>query len=113
MRHRGGAVGPAGPAPFTNYGPWVRASAPGVDVVSSFFSTFRGPAQATTRGGADPDDFAEWATWSGTSFAAPVVVAALARQLQAGASPAEAVACVVDAPGLLRIPDLGTIVNLQ
>jgi hypothetical protein len=108
-----GAVGPDGPAPFTNYGPWVRASAPGVDVVSSFFSSFQGPAQPTTKGGTDPDDFAEWATWSGTSFAAPVVVAALARELQAGASPADAVARVVDAPGLLRIPDLGAIVNLQ
>lgn len=107
-----GAFGPAGPAPFTNFGPWVRASAPGVDVVSAFFREFVGPAPAPS-GGQDPDDFAEWATWSGTSFAAPVVVAALARQLQAGATPADAVARVIDAPGLLRIPDLGTVVNLQ
>ena len=108
-----GAVGPDGPAPFTNFGPWVRASAPGVDVVSSFFSSFQGPAQPPSPGGTDPDDFAEWAMWSGTSFAAPVVVAALARQLQGGASPDVAVARVIDAPALLRIPDLGTIVNLQ
>ena len=33
-----GAVGPHGPAPFSNYGPWVRACAPGVDLVSTFFA---------------------------------------------------------------------------
>ena len=107
-----GAIGPSGPAPFSNYGPWVRACAPGVDVVSSFFKVVQGPAQAPA-GGTDPDDFREWARWSGTSFAAPAVVAALARQLQAGASAEEAVHRVIDAPGLLRIPDLGTVVNLQ
>ena len=107
-----GAVGPNGPAPFSNYGPWVRACAPGVDVVSTFFSRFEGPAQAPP-GGTDPDDFDEWAVWSGTSFAAPVVVAALARQMQSGATAAEAVARVIDAPALLRIPDLGTVVNVQ
>ena len=35
-----GALGPAGPAPFTNYGPWVTACAPGVDLVSGFFKWF-------------------------------------------------------------------------
>ena len=62
-----GALGPFGPAHFTNYGHWVRACAPGVDVVSTFFE-------------ADPNAEAErfngWATWSGTSFAAPAVVGA-------------------------------------
>jgi subtilisin family serine protease len=108
-----GALGPFGPAHFTNYGPWVRACAPGVDVVSTFFE-------------ADPNAEAErfngWATWSGTSFAAPAVVGALARAVLAdGAdlSDAEqrrsakerAVKRLIDDPGLFRIPGLGTVVN--
>ncbi len=107
-----GAIGPDGPAPFTNFGPWVRACAPGVDLVSCFFSEFQGKEQGPP-GGVDPDHFVEWAQWSGTSFAAPVVVAALARQMLAyGVDANEAVRRVVDHPHLLKIPDLGTIVNL-
>jgi subtilisin family serine protease len=107
-----GAVGPQGPAPFTNYGPWVRACAPGVDVVSWFFSDFDGPEPAASSG-VDPDRFRSWAKWSGTSFAAPMVAAALAREIQAyGVTPAEAVTRVIDSPGLLRLPDLGTLVNV-
>jgi len=105
-----GAVGPEGPAAFSNYGPWVRACAPGVDIVSWFFTEFQGPATGTP----DPDDFQYWAEWSGTSFSAPLVTAALARYMgmyDVGA--AEAVKHVIDGPGLLRIPDLGTVVNIS
>jgi hypothetical protein len=38
-----GALGPSGPAPFTKDGNWVRACAPGVDIVSAFFIEFNGP----------------------------------------------------------------------
>lgn len=108
-----GAIGPNGPAPFTNYGAWVRACAPGVDVVSWFFSEFDGPGVGGS-GSVDPDHFESWARWSGTSFAAPVVVAALAREMFTYAVDApEAVRRVIDGPGLLRIPDLGTVVNLS
>ncbi len=72
-----GAVGPEGPAPFTNYGEWVDASAPGVDLVSAFFKAFDG--KYPTMNTVDPDKFAEWAVWSGTSFSTPALVAALAR----------------------------------
>ena len=107
-----GAIGPNGPAPFSNYGPWVRACAPGVDLVSWFFKDFDGPDR-NPAGGVDPDHFVTWARWSGTSFAAPVVVAALARQmLTYGVGAQEAVRRVVDDPCLLKIPDLGTVVNL-
>jgi hypothetical protein len=107
-----GAVGPNGPAPFTNYGPWVRACAPGVDLVSSFFREFHGAGPAPA-GGTDPDDFESWAVWSGTSFAAPAVVGALAREMRTlGVTPAEAVARVIDDPRLMRIADLGTVVNV-
>ena len=112
-----GGIGPAGPAPFSNYGPWVRACAPAVDLVSTFFDGLS-PANPAL---SDLDDFKGWARWSGTSFAAPAVAAALLRELlvlgEAAASPANggpaaAVARVVDEPALFRLPGLGTVVNI-
>jgi hypothetical protein len=105
------AIGPDGPPPWTNYGDWVDACAPGVDLVSAFFAAFNGPSPIVNT--VDPDDFAEWATWSGTSFSAPVVVAALAREMVLGDCAAAAAADrVIRAPHLLRIPCLGTVVNV-
>ncbi len=107
-----GAVGPHGPAPFSNYGHWVRACAPGVDLVSTFFKSFAGQGERIAPGGADPDDFAAWARWSGTSFSAPLVSGALVRHAKLHGIPLdEAVEYVVDDPALMRIPDLGTVVN--
>lgn len=103
------AIGPLGPAPFSNFGPWVRACAPGVDLVSTFFTKFPGAPNLTPD---DPDHFDGWARWSGTSFATPVVVGALALQIQGGLTTTQAVAQVIDAPGLARIPYYGTIVNM-
>ncbi|HEX4868904.1 MAG TPA: S8/S53 family peptidase [Acidimicrobiales bacterium] len=108
-----GAVGPGGPAPFSNYGPWVRACAPGVDIVSWFFADFDG-VEVAAGGGSDPDRFRSWARWSGTSFAAPIVTAALARAMGTyDVSAAKAVERVIDNPALLRLPDLGTLVNVS
>ncbi len=105
-----GAIGPDGPAWFSNYGDWVRACAPGVDVVSSFFASFNG--NEVPSGGRDIDHFRSWATWSGTSFSAPVVVGALVREMRVSyCSPTEAVERLIDAPWLGRIPGLGTVVN--
>ena len=105
-----GAVGPDGPTPWTNYGEWVDACAPGADLVSSFFAKFDGPEPRINT--VDPDKFAGWATWSGTSFAAPVVAAALAREMVLGTCSAkEAADRVVYAPGALRIRCLGTVVT--
>jgi subtilisin family serine protease len=99
-----GAIGPSGPAWFTNYGPWVRACAPGVDIVSTFFTEWKRDKD---------EEFTGWARWSGTSFAAPAVVGALAAAMQRrpGMTPKEAVAEVIDDPTLMRIPGLGTVVN--
>ena len=106
-----GALGPEGPAPFTNYGDWVDASAPGVDLVSAFFKAFDG--KYPTMNTVDPDRFAEWARWSGTSFSTPVVVAALARACVEGNCTAKAaVDRVIGAAHLMRLPWLGTVVNL-
>jgi hypothetical protein len=107
-----GAIGPYGPAPFSNWGPWVRACAPGVELVSAFFDTFNGPVVVVPNA-KDPDEFKGWAEWSGTSFSTPVVVAALAREMGAtGCNAKTAVKNIIDAPGLARIPGLGTIVNI-
>jgi subtilisin family serine protease len=112
-----GGIGPGGPAPFSNYGPWVRACAPAVDLVSTFFDGL----PATNSALSDLDDFKGWARWSGTSFAAPAVAAALLRELlgmgevaasPANGGPAAAVARVVDEPALFRLSRLGTVVNI-
>jgi len=108
-----GAIGPGGPAPFSNYGPWVRACAPGVDLVSTFFQVFEGDETAAGPQEPDPDDFHDWARWSGTSFSAPVVAGALAHHARThGVTVAAAVERVIDGPALLRIADLGTVVNV-
>jgi hypothetical protein len=105
-----GAVGPDGPTPWTNYGEWVDACAPGADLVSSFFDKFDGPEPRINT--VDPDKFAGWATWSGTSFAGPVVVAALAREMVLGkCSAKQAANRVVYSTGALRIRCLGTVVT--
>jgi hypothetical protein len=106
-----GAVGPDGPPPWTNYGDWVDACAPGVELVSAFFASFNG--NFPMMNSVDIDAFEEWASWSGTSFSGPVVVAALAREMVIGDCGAgEAARRVIRAPHLMRFPCLGTVVNL-
>ena len=112
------ALGPDGPPPWTNYGDWVDACAPGVDLVSAFFTQFNGAFAPVN--GVDPDHFSGWAKWSGTSFSVPVVVAAVVRELVGGPAAnnnevallAAAVERVVRAPHLARLPCLGTVVNI-
>ncbi len=86
-----GAISKCAPAWFSNYGPWVDVSAPGVDVVARFpklpgrtekFAEIEWPegsGQRTPIGLADMDT--GWARWSGTSFSAPLVTARLAARL--------------------------------
>jgi subtilisin family serine protease len=105
-----GGLGPNGPAPFTNYGSWVRCCAPGVDVVSRFFTN------TDIRNDNDPNtaDFHGWASWSGTSFSAPIVAAAIVQHMSLhGGTSSEAVARLIDDPRLFRLPGLGTVVNLH
>jgi subtilisin family serine protease len=68
---------------FSNDGPWVTAQAVGANVISTAPTTAQGswlPGARTVdqrkhvRSTIDPDDFSGgFATWSGTSFAAPVL----------------------------------------
>lgn len=85
-----GATDPDGTiAPFSNVGPWVHVYVPGASVLSAF-PPLNGGGQARVRTHAagrrretvDVDDFrGGFALWSGTSFAAPFVAAALAQAL--------------------------------
>jgi hypothetical protein len=63
------------PAGFTNTGPWVDVCAPGVKVLSAYVT---GTWVAHDN---DRRAFEGWAGWSGTSFAAPLVAAELARRV--------------------------------
>lgn len=92
-------------AGFTNFGWWVDACAPGVDVHSTFLS-WPGDAAGGSKG-----PFEGWALWDGTSFAAPHVSAAIACE---AADPKDVPAAAfrrIGAPGLERKPGLGTVVR--
>ena len=85
-----GALNPNGTdALFSNAGPWVRAYAYGASVMSTL-PPFQGglePAARTEiyqriRESIDPDDYSgQFALWSGTSFAAPILAGKIARAL--------------------------------
>ena len=83
---------------------------PGVDVISNFFDDVdkhddHNPATA---------DYHGWARWSGTSFAAPIVAAAIAREVSLYGISAQAAADrVVHDKRLFRMPNLGTVVNMH
>jgi|1185.fasta_scaffold28476_1 hypothetical protein len=75
-------------ASFSNRGDWVDCFAIGEDVVSTHITTAR-PMAAEER----PETrqlFTGWSEWSGTSFAAPKVAAAIAAAVRPGVSPRDA-----------------------
>ena len=76
-----GALAPWGPAWFSNHGEWVRACAPGFDIISNWFDFTGAPAGLMRTATAPAGHARGWAAWSGTSFAAPIVTAALARDV--------------------------------
>ena len=88
-----GALNPDGTtALFSNDGPWVTCLRPGAGVVSTVPTTLDGPITPSLRmkerhsnqyrSTIDPEGFQSgFATWSGTSFAAPVLAGEIARDL--------------------------------
>lgn len=94
-----GALNPNGTdAIFSNAGPWVRAYEIGAGVVSTVPTSFDGGYQATVasefagrkRETLDPDDFGGgFGTWSGTSFAAPLLAGRIAQHLFDNGDPGE------------------------
>jgi subtilisin family serine protease len=77
---------------FSNAGQWVTCHRPGAALVSTFPTTFNGSEQSSEqvfapneglRATIDPDDFVGgFGTWSGTSFAGPVLAGQIAGQLR-------------------------------
>jgi subtilisin family serine protease len=90
-----GALNPSGTsvALFSNHGDWVEEHRIAAAVVSTVPTSMTGSGQAAIakqrtdplpRGTIDPDDYrAGFAAWSGTSFAAPVLAAEVAKCLLA------------------------------
>ncbi len=99
-------------ASFSNYGWWVDACTVGDQVVSSFF-TFDGRSPQGRGGPAVTESFDGYARWSGTSFAAPRVAAAIAHAAAAGGvTSAQAAAELLDPAARPAMPDLGVFVDV-
>ena len=104
------------PTTWSNNGPWVDFSTTGEGVISTFV-----PGKETQGHGSDdpfdenPDDFPDdnpYATWMGTSFAAPQVAAWLACFIAEHPQlPASAAVVALRAQGVAH-PDLGHIVEI-
>jgi hypothetical protein len=113
-----GAVAAGGRAWFTNWGGWVDACAPGVDVVSTFFSFSEDLALFPDLDDLTPREFKGWARWSGTSFSAPKVAAVLAQEMYLNLDtegsdliPAQEAWRRLTTHDHLRMPDLGVAFN--
>jgi subtilisin family serine protease len=100
-----GALGADGRAAFSNFGPWVDACAPGVDVVSTFFCDF----DDRRAGRAAVDRYRGWAAWSGTSFAAPQVAGAIAQEQYLGGGTAHDAWQRLTTSPRFRLPNLGQV----
>lgn len=93
-------------ATFSNYGPWVDACTIGDKVVSSFF-TFDETGPSGT------ESFNGFATWSGTSFAAPRVAGAIAAKVASDdITPARAAASLLNPDANRSMPDLGVLIDV-
>ena len=81
----------------------------GVDVVSTFFTDYDDPVDPAS---GVVNEFRGWASWSGTSFAAPKVAAVVAQEMYLNrCSAAEAWKRLSDFHHY-RYPDLGIVVNV-
>ena len=100
-----GGLAQADKAWFTNFGGWVDACAPAIDVVSTFFV-------ATNGAKLNEPPFTGWARWSGTSFAAPKVAAAVAQEMYLSGSGAVASWKRLSDHRRYRFPDLGIVFNV-
>jgi subtilisin family serine protease len=104
---------------FSNHGIWVDACALGQRVHSTFFEDLDTtpepiPPDCLADPPPGPQQFQGFATWSGTSFAAPCVAGAIAaRMTDQNIDAVEAAFQLVHANGLPQHPtgDLGTIVD--
>ena len=86
-------------ADFSNYGSWVDVWAPGVDLASTY-------VQGHWLTSDEDVTFDQWAAWSGTSFAAPLVAAEVARRTVNGSARAALHGLMADLPS---VPGLGLV----
>ncbi len=93
-------------AAFSNFGPWVDACAEGDRLLSTYVT---GVTTTDSDGDGRDDEFVEpVAFWSGTSFAAPQVAAAIAVRMSShGESANDAADALIRHPGLARRTGLG------
>jgi subtilisin family serine protease len=99
-----GAVDRAGRrVKFTNYGWWVDACAPAVELTGAFIQWPDPPTTAVFNG---------WARWSGTSFATPKVAGKIASMISATLTARQAADALIHDPAALQVPDLGTFLDL-
>ena len=103
---------------FSNFGGWVDACAPGVDVVSTFFDFSEDLALFPELDDLKPRQFNGWARWSGTSFSAPKVAAIVAQEMYLNLDPGGSEPISADEAWRrltthdhLRVPDLGVVFN--
>ena len=101
-----GGLAADGKAWFTNFGDWVDACAPAVDVVSTFFCDFTEKIDGTAHRIYDG-----WARWSGTSFAAPKVAGLLAQEMYLAQVSAKEAWRRLTSYRHLRVGDLGVVFN--
>jgi hypothetical protein len=102
LHEQGGAVTRS---TFSNFGPWVDVWTWGEDLVSTYV------AGTFVASPLDRRTFAGWARWSGTSFAAALVTAEIARRMKDGLSGSDAwdslTSSMAAASGALSAPDAG------
>ena len=122
-----GALSDCAPAWFSNFGPWVDVSAPGVNTVGKFtvaagkdedldrirVAEASDPSNPTGKMLTAADFTTGWATWSGTSFAAPFVAARIARAIEDDPTldGKQAVKQVVDDPARDWVPYYGRLLR--
>jgi subtilisin family serine protease len=102
-----GALDSGGRAWFSNFGSWVDACAPAVNVVSTFFNDFTETIATTSR-----RRYKEWAQWSGTSFAGPKVAGAIAQEMYLNQITAQEAWRRLSSHTQFRLPDLGVVFNV-
>lgn len=101
-----GGLEAGGRAWFTNFGPWVDASAPAIDVISTFFDDFTEIVDERPR-----RHFQRWARWSGTSFSAPKVAALIAQEMYLYGGSAGDAWKRLTSHNHHRVADLGIVFN--